>query len=80
MTAKVTTFRVMTRDEGDVKEAFKVDDKAEVAKAMERFAELTKGKGMLAYAPGEGGSPGTKMKDFDATQEEVIFVPQRVGG
>jgi hypothetical protein len=64
---------------GDSRHEFDVADKAAVATAEQRFRELT-GNGFLAIAPGQDGAPGTILKRFDATAEEVIFQPQLVGG
>lgn len=54
-------------------------EKMDIEKAMARFAELT-GKGYKAVAKGENGEPGTILKSFDATAEDVLFVPQLMGG
>ncbi len=54
-------------------------DKMDIDQAMARFAELT-GKGYRAVAKGDNGEPGTILKSFDATAEDVLFVPQIIGG
>lgn len=54
-------------------------EKMDIEKAMARFAELT-GKGYKAVAPGKNGTEGTIVKSFDPTQENVLFVPQLIGG
>lgn len=54
-------------------------DKLSTEQAMARFAELT-GKGYKAVAKSANGEPGTILKSFDATAEDVLFVPQLMGG
>ena len=55
-------------------------DKVSINKAMERFNELTKKKGYIANVPGKDGAPGTHLRSFDPTVEEVDFYPTLIGG
>jgi hypothetical protein len=69
---------VMDRN-GDTRHAFDVSDAAAIARAEERFKELT-GRGFRAIALGKNGDPGELIKSFDATVEETLFIPQLQGG
>ena len=69
---------IMDRN-GDSRHAFDVSDEASVAIADERFRELT-GKGFRAVALGKNGNPGELIREFDATVEQTLFVPQLQGG
>ncbi len=69
--------RILDRT-GDTRHEFSVDDAEAVNAAEERFAQLT-GRGFLAFAPGENGAPGRKLKSFEA-DSDITFTPQRVGG
>lgn len=63
---------------GDTRHEFRVDDKAQVAAAMARFAELT-GQG---YTAAKRTAPGQAelMRTFDPTAEETVFFPRLQGG
>jgi hypothetical protein len=63
---------------GDSRFEFDLADKAAVAKAMERFNELT-GRG---YTAAERTGPGTsrKVAEFNPAATEVLFMPRLVGG
>jgi hypothetical protein len=63
---------------GDSRFKFDPADKAAVAKAMERFNELTG----LGYTAAERTGPGTsrKVTEFDPIAAEVLFMPRLVGG
>jgi hypothetical protein len=69
---------VMDRS-GDTRHEFDTADKEAVALAEQRFHELTS-KGFRAVALGRDGSPGTLMRNFDATVEQSLFIPQLQGG
>ena len=69
---------VMDRS-GDTRHEFDTADTETVARAEQRFQELT-GKGFRAVALGKDGSPGTVMRHFDPTVEQSLFIPQLQGG
>lgn len=69
---------VMDRN-GDTRHQFDAADPAGLAKAEERFRDLT-GKGFRAVALGKDGEPGQVLKSFDQTVEKTLFVPQLKGG
>jgi hypothetical protein len=69
---------VMDRS-GDTRHEFDTADIDAVARAEQRFEELT-GKGFRAVALGKDGSPGTVMRHFDPTVEQSLFIPQLQGG
>lgn len=69
---------VMDRN-GDTRHQFDAADTAGLAKAEERFRELT-GRGFRAVALAEGGEAGQVVKEFDPTVEKTLFVPQLKGG
>lgn len=63
---------------GDSRHHFDVKDAQALADAEARFRELT-GRGFTAAmrtAPGEA----TRIRAFDPTAEETLFVPRLVGG
>jgi hypothetical protein len=68
---------VMDRS-GDSRFEFDPADKAAVAKAMERFNDLTG----LGYTAAERTGPGTsrKVTEFNPAATEVLFMPRLVGG
>jgi len=51
----------------------------EVNEAMATFDE-SMAKGMLAFTVDSGGGTGTVTRTFDQTAEQVVMVPQTVGG
>ena len=69
---------VMDRN-GDTRHEFDASNAAAVARADQRFRELT-GKGFRAVALGKDGAPGELLKAFDPNVEETIFIPQLQGG
>ena len=69
---------VMDRN-GDTRHEFDVADPKTIARAEERFRELT-GKGFRAVALGKGGNPGTLLDKFDPLVERTLFIPQLQGG
>lgn len=71
-------FKIMDRT-GHTVEAFDKANKVSVAEAEKRFKELT-GMGFRAAVPGDKGAPGTLLKAFDKTAEDVLFIPALQGG
>jgi hypothetical protein len=69
---------VMDRS-GDTRHEFDATDADAVARAEERFQDLT-GKGFRAVALGKGGEQGELMRKFDPTVERTLFIPQLQGG
>jgi hypothetical protein len=63
---------------GDTRHPFSPDDAQALAKAEERFKELT-GLGFTA-AVRRGSGRVTKVTSFDPTAEETLFFPRLVGG
>ena len=63
---------------GDTRHPFNPDDAQALAKAEERFKELT-GLGFTA-AVRTGSGRVTKVTSFDPTAEETLFFPRLVGG
>jgi hypothetical protein len=74
---KMATQIVMDHT-GDTRHCFNPDDPQALARAEERFKQLT-GLGFTAAvrtAPGEVA----KVQSFDPTAEETLFFPRLVGG
>jgi hypothetical protein len=63
---------------GDTRHSFYLNDAAAIAKAEERFRELT-GAGFMAYKR-TGDGQGEILRGFDPTAEETVFRPRLVGG
>jgi hypothetical protein len=63
---------------GDTRHIFDNQDRAEVAKAEQRFRELT-GAGFTA-AVRSGPGEQRIIRSFDPTAEETLFYPRLVGG
>ena len=63
---------------GDSRHVFNNQDHAEVAKADQRFKELT-GEGFTA-AVRSGPGEQRIIRSFDPTAEETLFYPRLVGG
>jgi hypothetical protein len=68
---------VMDRN-GDTRHVFDPGDRAAVKTAMDRFAQLT-GQGYIA-ARRTGNGASERIKAFDATATETLFVPPLAGG
>ena len=64
---------------GDTRHEFDVADPEGVARAEERFRQLT-GKGFRAVALSGDGSPGKLVGKFDPNVEQTLFIPQLQGG
>ena len=69
---------VMDRS-GDTRHEFDASDALAIARAEERFQDLT-GKGFRAVALGKEGRPGELLKTFDPNVEQTLFIPQLQGG
>jgi hypothetical protein len=63
---------------GDTRHCFNPDDVRALAKAEERFKELT-GLGFTAAIRTSSGEV-SKIRSFDPTAEETLFFPRLVGG
>jgi hypothetical protein len=64
---------------GDTRHEFDVADSKAVARAEERFRQLT-GKGFRAVALSGDGTPGKVLGKFDPEVEQTLFMPQLQGG
>jgi hypothetical protein len=73
----VPTHMVMDHT-GDSRHVFDRNDAAALARAKERFKDLT-GRGFTA-AVREGEGQGRLIKAFDPVAEETLFFPRLVGG
>lgn len=63
---------------GDTRHFFDADDAVALAKAEERFKQLT-GRGFTA-AVRTGPGEITKVTSFNPAAEETVFFPRLVGG
>ena len=72
------SLQIIMDHTGESRFEFDPADEAAVAKATERFKELT----ALGYTAAEKTGPGTsrKMTEFDPTATEMLFMPRLVGG
>jgi hypothetical protein len=68
---------VMDRS-GDRRHPFNSDDAQELAKAEQRFYELTNAGFTAAVRTGPGQT--SHLRSFDPTAEETVFFPRLVGG
>jgi hypothetical protein len=64
---------------GDTRHEFDANDATAVARAEERFRQLT-GSGFRAAALSSDGGPGTLIRKFDKEVEKTLFMPQLQGG
>jgi hypothetical protein len=69
---------VMDRN-GDSRYYFDREDARSFDDADARFKKLLH-KGYLAVAPGEHGSPGRLLRNFEESVEETVFIPPLKGG
>jgi len=77
----MATHRMSIADaSGHTELAYRTDDAAEVAKAMAKFDDLVKNHKHVAYDAGKNGKGASIMRAFDPTVEEIVIMPQRVGG
>jgi hypothetical protein len=63
---------------GDTRPQFDPDDARAIAKAERRFGELV-GAGYLA-AKRTGNGTSERLRQFDPTAQETLFIPRLVGG
>jgi Na+-transporting NADH:ubiquinone oxidoreductase subunit NqrA len=68
---------VMDRS-GDRRHRFDSNDAQELAKAEQRFRELTKAGFTAAVRTGPGQV--SQIRSFDPNAEETVFIPRLVGG
>jgi hypothetical protein len=73
----MATQIVMDRT-GDTRHGFDANDLQALAKAEERFKELTKAGFTVAARTAEGDV--SVVRSFDPTAEETVFYPRLVGG
>ena len=71
-------IHIVMDQNGDTRHPFNPDDAEALAKAEERFKELT-GLGFTAAVRTASGEV-RKVRSFDATTEETLFFPRLVGG
>jgi hypothetical protein len=71
-------IQIVMDDTGDTRYPFNSDDAQALAKAEERFKELT-GLGFTAAVRTASGEI-SKVRSFDPTAEETVFFPRLVGG
>lgn len=69
---------VMDRS-GDTRHEFDSADIAALARAENRFQDLT-AKGFRAVALGKDGQRGQLLREFDPEVERTLFIPQLQGG
>ncbi|UPK37909.1 hypothetical protein IVB18_11745 [Bradyrhizobium sp. 186] len=63
---------------GDTRHLFNPHDTQELAKAEQRFYELTNAGFTAAVRTGPGQT--SHLRSFDSTAEETVFFPRLVGG
>lgn len=73
------TMKIASAREGDRRISWDKGKKHEVEDAKATFDNHVKQGGYLAYRV-EDGKKGTQIRDFDPAAEEIILVPQMVGG
>jgi hypothetical protein len=73
------SVQIVMDGSGDTRHEFDPSDATAVARAEERFLELT-GKGFRAVALGKSGEPGELIRTFDPAVEKTLFIPQLQGG
>ena len=66
---------VMNRT-GDSRHSFNPDEQQELAKAEQRFYELTNFTAAVRTGPGQT----SQIRSFDPNAEETVFFPRPVGG
>jgi len=71
--------QIVMDSSGDTRHQFDVSNKESIARAEERFRELT-GLGFRAVAFGGNGSSGELIDKFDPKIEQTLFIPQLKGG
>jgi hypothetical protein len=74
------SVQIVMDGSGDTRHEFDVSDSVAVAKAEERFRQLT-GNGFRAVALSQdGGGGGELISEFDPAIEQTLFIPQLRGG
>lgn len=71
---------VPSRETGDTRYDFKVDDATAVKEAMERFDDLVKNQKRTAVALGQNGQDDRIIRAFDPNVEQTVFLPALRGG
>ena len=71
-------IQVVMDSTGDSRHFFDADDAEEVAKAEQRFRELTNVGFTAAVRTGAGQV--SQIRSFDPNAEESVFFPRLVGG
>ncbi|WP_314961441.1 hypothetical protein [Bradyrhizobium cosmicum] len=71
-------IQVVMNRTGDSRHFFFANDAREVAKAEQRFRELTNVGFTAAVRTGSGQV--SQIRSFDPTAEETLFFPRLVGG
>jgi hypothetical protein len=74
----IMALHIVMDHNGDTRYPFNPDDAQALAKAEERFNELT-GVGFTAAVRTASGDI-SKIRSFDPTAEETLFLPRLVGG
>lgn len=64
---------------GDTKIIWDADNEDEVGAAQDTFTKLIK-RGFKAFSVKRDGGQGREVKEFDATAEKLIMIPQMAGG
>ena len=73
------TLQIVMDRSGDTRHEFDTTDAEAVARAEDRFRELTS-KGFRAVALGKDGERGELVRKFDPAVERTLFIPQLQGG
>jgi hypothetical protein len=68
--------QIVMDQSGDTRHEF---DAADLARAEERFRELTQ-HGYIAVALGKDGAENRRLRTFDPEVERTLFIPQLEGG
>jgi hypothetical protein len=71
-------FQIVMDTSGDTRHQFNPADESAVAEAERRFSELI-GSGFIA-AKRTGYGTSERVRQFDPTAKETLFIPRLVGG
>jgi len=74
----IMAVQIVMDQNGDTRHSFNPDNAEALARAEERFKELT-GTGFTAAIRNTAGEV-SKIRSFDPTAEETLFFPRLVGG
>jgi hypothetical protein len=74
----IMAIQIVMDRTGDSRHPFNPHDAQEVAKAEQRFYELTKAGFTAAVRTGSGQT--SQIRSFDPTAEQTLFFPRLVGG